>query len=336
MGLREYIVRRLLYSVPTFLLVSVIIFVIVRVMPGDPAVAMLGDLATAEDIKNIRRALRLDEPLPLQYLTYLSGVLQGDLGTSVWTRTPVLTEILSRFPATIEVTVLAAVIAAIIGIFSGTLSAVKRNSWLDHANRVWVLAGSSMPFFWLGLMLQILFAAQLGWFPVSGRIDREFLPQYITGLYIIDSLLTGNLGSLNSTIRHLILPAITSAAFAAAIASRMVRISILEVLVQQYITAARAKGLPERIVLYKHALRNALIPIVTIFGIMVAWGLGGSILIETVFSWPGMGRYMFEAIGKRDFPVIQGVVLFYSITLVTVNLLVDIAYGYINPQIRYE
>ncbi len=304
----QYVVRRLLLTIPTLIGVSLLVFSMVRLVPGCPALAIAGVHATPEFIERTREEFGLDRPLHTQYFIFMSRLLQGDLGISTHSRRPVTTEIWDRFPNTVELAVAAMAIAMLIGVVAGIISATKRNSIFDNASMLVALFGVSMPVFWLGLMLMVLFAVTLGWLPATGR----------------------------GTISHLILPAITLGTGSAALIARMTRSSMLEVLHQDFITTARAKGLREQIVVYKHALKNALIPVVTIIGLQFGLLLSGAVITETVFAWPGVGRLMVGSIMARDFPVVQGTVLLIALTFVFINLFVDILYSFLDPRIRYE
>jgi len=304
----QYIARRLLYLIPIFFGVTFISFFILHLSPGDPAELIAGMEATQEDIEAIRKNLGLDKPLLVQYLVYITNVCRGDLGTSIRTQRTVLREVLARYPATLELAGVSVLVASIIGFFAGIIAANHQNSYFDYGSMVVALFGISMPIFWLGLMLMLVFAVILGWLPAVGR----------------------------GSFAHLILPAISLGANSAAVIARMTRSSLLEVIRQDYIRTARAKGLAERIVLYKHAVRNALIPVITVMGMQFGYLLSGSVLTETVFAWPGVGRLMVQSIYARDYPVVQGAILLVAINFVLVNLLVDVLYGYINPRVQVE
>jgi len=334
-GMAAFAIKRLLLLPPVLLGVSIISFMLLHITPGDPVLVMLGESAAPGQVEALREELGLNAPLPVQYARYLTRIIQGDLGRSIWTRSPVLSEILLRLPATIELTLASMLIAIPIGFHLGVFSATNRNASVDHAVRLFSLSGVSVPVFWSGLMLQLVFAMYLGWLPVSGRVDSWAEPSRVTGFYILDSLLTGNSASSVSCIRHIVLPAVAQSLMTLALVSRMTRSSMLEVLWEDYIRTARAKGLSEQVVVYKHALRNALIPTITVIGIHFAWMLGGSVLVEVVFSWPGIGRLMFESITKRDYPVVQGNLLVYAAIFLLSSLVVDLLYAYIDPRIRH-
>jgi peptide/nickel transport system permease protein len=304
----RYLVRRLLLTVPVLLGVATLVFALIHLVPGDPAQAMLGEGATVEEVQRLRGQLGLDEPLLVQYRSFLGGILRGDLGTSFRYGTPVTGEISARLPNTALLAVAAMLAAIVLAIPLGILAAVFRATAIDHAAMTFALIGISMPNFWLGPLLAILFAVQLGWLPVSG---------------------TG-------TPAHLVLPAITLGAALAAILARMTRASVLEELRELYVLAARARGLSGRRAVLRHAFRNSLIPIVTIIGLQFGAVLTGTIITETIFAWPGIGRLLIQAINFRDYPLIQGCILFISVTYVAMNLLTDLTYGYLDPRIRYE
>ncbi len=303
-----YVIRRLVLVIPTLLGVSIAVFAMVRLIPGDPALAMAGPHATPQYVEQIRRDLRLDDPLHVQYYHFLSALLRGDLGSSTRTRRPVTAELWDKFPNTVELTLASLVIAAALGIPAGIISAARRYSIFDNISMLIALLGVSMPVFWLGLMLMLLFSVHLGWLPSVGR----------------------------GTLLHLILPALTLGASSMAFVARITRSSMLEVLKQDYVVTARAKGLRERGVVYKHALKNALIPVVTVMGLQLGILLGGAVLTETVFAWPGVGRLMVDSIQARDYPVVQGAVLLLAVSFVLVNLLVDMTYALLDPRIKYN
>lgn len=332
----SYIARRLLLLFPVLLGVSIFVFVVLHMFTTDPAALMLGQHATTQQIEALREELGLNDPLYVQFGRFLWQVLHGDLGRSLMTRAPVTDEIMARFPATIELAFMAMLVATIVGVFVGVLSAVKQYSIFDYLSMVGALAGVSMPIFWLGLMLILLFAVQLGWLPVAGRIDIGMEPARITGLYLLDSLLTGNWAAFVSALRHLMLPALALASYSMAIIARMTRSTMLEVIRQDYVRTARAKGLVESLVIYRHALRNALIPVVTVVGLQMGSLLGGAVLTETVFSWPGIGGLLVNAILAADYPLVQGCVILIATIFVVVNLLVDLLYAFLDPRIRYS
>jgi peptide/nickel transport system permease protein len=332
----QYITRRLLTLIYVLLGVSLTIFLLMRLIPGDPALVLLGERATAERIVEVRRDLGLDRPLAVQYLIYLKHILTGNLGRSIHTNTRVAEELLQRFPATIELSMAAIGLAACIGVLAGIMSATRQYSVLDSGFMFLSLAGVSMPIFWLGLMMIWTFALLLGWFPPSGRLDVRIFLDSITGFYLIDSLLSRHWQAFWNALWHLVLPSLTLATVPLAIIARMTRSSLLDVLRQEYIMTARSKGLTEWVVVTRHALRNALIPILTIGGLQFGLLLGGAILTETIFSWPGLGRLLYNAVLARDYPVVQGATLLIAATFAVINLVVDILYALANPKIRYE
>jgi peptide/nickel transport system permease protein len=315
---RRYVVRRLLLLVPVLLGVSVIIFMVLHLAPGDPAEIMLGSQATQADLERLRAELGLTEPLYVQYVHWLSLVARGDLGRSIWMKRPVLAEVLGRFEATLVLTGAALVLSTLGGLALGIASAVRPNSLLDRASAVASLFGASMPVFWLGIVLMVIFALWLGWLPASGM----FAPY-------------GG-GHLTDLLAHLALPAFTLAAASVTIIARLTRSTMLETLGQDYIRTARAKGVVERVVVLRHGLKNALIPIVTVVGVQAGYLLGGAVLTETVFAWPGVGTLMVQGILARDFPLVQGCVLVVALSFVVINLIVDLLYAWLDPRIRYE
>jgi peptide/nickel transport system permease protein len=332
----QYLTRRTLTLIYVLLGVSLTIFLLMRLIPGDPALVMLGERATGERIVEVRRGLGLDQPLAIQYLIYLKNILTGNLGRSIHTNTRVAEELLERFPATIELSLAAICLAGVIGVLAGILSATHHYSLLDSGFMFLSLAGVSMPIFWLGLMMIWTFALLFGWFPPSGRLDVRIFLDSVTGFYLLDSLITRHWEAFWDALWHLVLPAITLATVPLAIIARMTRSSLLEVLRQEYIMTARSKGLNEWVVVARHALRNALIPVLTIGGLQFGLLLGGAILTETIFSWPGLGRLLYNAVLARDYPVVQGGTLLIAATFSVINLVVDILYAVANPRIHYE
>jgi len=331
----RYVLKRLGLILPVLLGVSVVVFLVVRLTPGDPAKVMAGEHASPEFIEAIRVKWGLDRPLYAQYFIWLRSVLQGDFGTSIATHTPVLEELLQRFPATLELSLFAMTFAVLVGMTAGIISAVRQHSIFDYLAMTGALIGVSMPIFWLGLMLMFFFGLYLDLLPISGRLDPEISLRTITGLYLVDALITRNGRAFWNALSHLVLPGVALGTIPMALIARMTRSSMLEVIRQDFIRTERAKGLPERRVIYRHALRNALIPIVTVIGMEFGLLLGGAILTETIFAWPGLGRYTVDAVYARDYPAIQGSVLFIAFIFVVVNLITDILYAFINPRIRY-
>lgn len=332
----RFLVTRLGLLIPTFLGVTVIAFSFIRMIPGDPIEVMVGERGIApERHAKMLAQYGFDRPLWEQYLTYLGNLLQGDLGSSIVTRKPVLEEFLTLFPATLELAFCAIVVALVIGLPAGILAGVKRGSILDHGVMAVSLTGYSMPIFWWGPLLIILFSGVLGWTPVSGRINLLFFFDSVTGFMLIDSLLSGQKGAFTSALSHLILPTIVLATIPMAVIARQTRSAMLEVLSEDYVRTARAKGLPPWRVIGLHALRNALIPVVTVIGLQVGVLLAGAILTETIFSWPGIGKWMVDSIYRRDYPSVQGGLLMIAMIVMIVNLIVDLLYGLINPRIRH-
>lgn len=312
-----YIVRRILALIPVLFGITFLVFLILHLAPGDPALMILGPKATATSLADLRHELGLDQPFMVQYFRWIGRVLQGDWGRSIQMKREVLPLLLQRFQATAFLTLLATFIAVVLGILVGITSATRQYSWWDRISMIGVLVGFSIPVFWLGIVLQILFAVALGWLPVSGMQSPGE-----TGFWDL--------------LKHSILPAITLATGATVIIARMTRSSMLEVLSQDYIRTARAKGLIERVVIYRHALRNALISVITVVGLQVGYLLGGDVLVEIVFSWPGIGLLMMNGITARDFPIVQGAVLLVATSYVVVNLVVDVLYAYVDPRIHYQ
>lgn len=330
-----YIGRRLLEMIPVFFGVLIVVFVIAHLTPGDPVKIALGERATPEAIERLRAELQLDDPLHIQFAKYLARATRGDLGRSIQNNERVTVELATRFPATLELTIAAMLIASAAGIITGVLAATRQNSWFDGLSMIIALFGFSMPIFWLGIMLILLFAWYLGWFPISGRLDFTVDLARVTNFYLIDAIVTRNWEALGNALRHLVLPAVTLSTVPLAIIARMTRSSLLEVLRQDYVRTARAKGLAERQVVSRHGLRNAFIPVITVIGLNVGSLLSGAILTETIFAWPGVGRLVVDAIFARDYPVVQGSVLVIALLFVIVNLLVDLSYAYLDPRIRY-
>jgi len=329
------ILERVLAAIPIMFGVAIIVFLFMRMTPGDPVDIMMGQggAVSVGEMEQLRHEFHLDEPLPVQLWLFLKGAVRGDLGYSYVQKRRVTTLIIERLPATIELATGALLFALLIAMPIGIVSAVRQNTLVDRLSMAGAFLGISMPSFWLGIILILVFSVALQWLPVQGRIDFGVGLDDITGFYVLDSILTRNWEALVSCLRHLVLPSITLGAAVAAVVARVLRSSMLETLRSDYVTLARAKGAPERGVVLKHALRNALIPTVTVVGLQVGVLLGGNMIIETVFSWPGLGRLTVTAIFQRDFPLIQGAVMVYAFTFVMANLVVDILYTYLNPRI---
>jgi len=350
--LTRYVIRRILGLIPVLVGISLLVFTITRVIPADPALLILGERSTPEARARLQEQLGLTKPLffnpaavqetgnpaalfDSQYFNFVGGALTGDLGSSYFTRIDVRDGLAQRFPATFELAVAAMLFALIIGIPAGVLAALNRGKLADTAFMIVALSGVSFPVFWLAIILIYVFAVNLSWLPPSGRLDVSLSFQPVTGFYVLDGLLRGRPAITLDALEHLVLPAIALGTIPLAIVVRMTRSAMLEVLSQDYVRTARAKGLMPRLVVNKHALRNALLPVVTVVGLSFGALLSGAILTETVFSWPGIGKWIYDAISARDYPIIQGGVLFVAFVFVVVNLLVDLSYALIDPRIQY-
>lgn len=327
--------RRLLMLIPVLIGMTLITFSIVHLIPGNPAQVILGETATAEAIANLEATMGLNEPYLIQYGYYVLDLLQGDLGTSLRSKADVSSEIWPYIAATFELTFFAMLFAIVVGVNAGIISAWKQNSWFDLLAMIFALIGVSMPVFWLALMEQWVFAQELGWLPAYGRQNSRDPIAAITHLYVLDSLIHLDFPRMLTTLKHLVLPSIALGTIPMAIIARMTRSSMLEVMKSDYIRTVRAKGSGQFLVIYKHALKNAMIPVLTVIGLQAGVLLGGAILTETIFSWPGVGRYVYEAINYRDYPVIQSGILVIAFIFVIINLLVDILYKKIDPRIKY-
>jgi peptide/nickel transport system permease protein len=334
--LHRYILRRLLFLVFVIIGITALLFVIMYFLPGDPARAAAGPGAKPEQVERIRVKLGLDKPLHIQYLTYMKNLLRGDLGESIRTRKPVILELKTYLPASLELVLAAMLFNVLIAIPLGVLSALRPGQLADTLSRLFAALGMGMPIFWVALMAQLLFYGRLDWLPVGGRLSTGALPpDHITGLFLIDTLLAGDLPLFKDALVHLIMPAAVLSLPEVAVTSRLMRSSMLDVLVQDYVRTARAKGLTEGRVVWIHAFKNALLVPLTMVGMQVGWMLGGSLLVESVFSWGGLGFLAFHAIYKRDFPVLMGVTLVMVIIFVLSNLVVDILYSYLDPRITH-
>ena len=331
----RFLLARLGILVPTFLGVALVAFSFIRLLPGDPVTLMAGERGvSAERHAQLTAALGYDQPLPIQFMNYIVQLFHGDFGTSIVTRRPVLTEFLTLFPATVELSLVAIFLAVLIGVPAGVFAAVKRGSWLDQTIMGTALVGYSMPIFWWGLLLIIFFSGTLGWTPVSGRISLMYFFPQVTGFMLVDSLLSGQKGAFASALSHLILPSIVLATIPLAVIARQTRSAMLEVLSEDYVRTARAKGLKPNRVIGIHALRNALIPVITTIGLQIGVMMAGAILTESIFSWPGIGKWMVDSVFRRDYPVVQGGLLLIALVVMVVNLVVDLLYGLINPRVR--
>jgi dipeptide transport system permease protein len=333
----RFILKRLILIIPTFVGITLVAFLFIRMLPGDPVILMAGERGVSpERHAELMQQFGFDQPLWKQYTDYVGGLLHGDFGSSFSTKKPVLGEFMARFPATLELATCAIILATVLGVAAGILAAIRRGSWIDQFTMGTALIGYSMPIFWWALLLIILFSTTLGWTPVSGRISlTQFFPS-VTGFMLIDSLLSGKPGAFWSAVHHLILPTIVLATIPLAVIARQTRSAMLEVLGEIYIMTAKSKGLAPRRVIWLHALRNALIPVVTTIGLQVSVLMGGAILTETIFSWPGIGKWMLDSISRRDYQVVQGGLLLIAALVMIVNLTVDVLYGLINPRVRHR
>jgi peptide/nickel transport system permease protein len=348
----RYIIHRLISILPTLIGVTFVIFMFQRLIPGDPAVAMLGEHASQENVARIREQLGLNRPMFLdrealaegdlagffdsQYIRYLARLVRFDLGNSIHRRIPVAETLALRFPATVELALLSMTVAIMIGVPVGIISASRRGSMLDSTTMVGSLIGVSMPIFWLGLMEIMLFGVILKWLPTGGRLSSGVEVETITHLVLVDSLITGNFSAAGDVIKHIIMPTVALATIPMAIIARMTRSSMLDVLQEDYIRTAHAKGLAERVVLFRHALKNAFLPVITIIGLQTGILMAGAVLTETIFSWPGIGKWVYDAILARDYPIVQGGTLLIAVVFVFFNLLVDLSYAYLDPRIKYD
>jgi peptide/nickel transport system permease protein len=331
----KYFVRRAIEAIPVIFGVSVLVFMLLHLIPGDPAMAMLGERATQENIQALRTQLGLDKPLYEQYVIWMGRLARGDLGNTVRGNIPVSSEIRNRFPATVELSLAALTLATLFGLPIGVISAIKRNSMVDTASMFAALFGVSIPIFVLGLLLIFLVGVQLRWLPFVGRLSSGVHIGRVTGLYTVDALLDGDWSAFRDAVEHLILPAVTLATIPLAVIARITRSAMLEVLNQDYIRTAYAKGLRARTVVVRHAFRNAMLPIVTIVGLQLGTLLSGAVLTETIFSWPGVGKWLFDSIVARDYTIVQTMTLIIAMIYVTVNFAVDVLYAVIDPRIRY-
>jgi len=332
----SYLLRKLGVIIPTFFGVTLVSFVFIRLLPGDPVLLMAGERGMTEERHALLMAqFGFDKPIIVQYGKYLGDLFSGDFGTSIITKQPVLEEFFTLFPATMELSIVAILLAVCVGLPAGMIAATKRGSAFDHVVMTGALAGYSMPIFWWGLLLIIFFSGILGWTPVSGRISLLYYFDSVTGFMLIDSFLSGQQGAFKSAVSHLILPAIVLGTIPLAVIARQTRSAMLEVLSEDYVRTAKAKGLGPSRVIGLHALRNAMIPVITVIGLQVGVLFAGAILTETIFSWPGIGKWMVDSIFRRDYSSVQGGLLLIAAIVMIVNLIVDLLYGLINPQIRH-
>ena len=332
----RFVVRRLLLLVPILIGLSILVFLWIRALPGGPAQALLGERATGEQVAQIEREYGLDKPVHEQYWRFVKKVWGLDFGTSTYSRQPVTEEIKLRFPATVELALAAMLFSVSVGIPLGFIAAKRHGGFLDHASLVASLIGISIPIFFLAIILKYIFAVKLGWLPTVGRISVLITIDHPTNFYVLDAILAGSWEAFVDVCKHLVLPAVALGSIPLAIVARITRAAVLDVQNEDYVRTARAKGLAPRIVDVRHVLRNAMLPISTIIGLQVGLLLSGAVLTETVFAWPGMGSLLVTAIEQRDFPVLQGGILFLAVIFVLVNLLVDISYAVLNPRIRYS
>lgn len=337
-GLRRYILTRIGLTLPMVFILATLVFFVMRVLPGDPVSSALGPKGTPEMLTRIRTQLGLNDPLPVQYGRFLVDMVTLNFGNSlVGGHRPIVDEMSERFPATLELVIPASILALLIGILGGTFAASRRKSAIDYSWRIYSVFIYSLPIFWFGLMLQLLFGVRLNWLPISGRIDPVIGTsiKHITNLYTVDALITGNWPALASVLVHLILPTITLGLILSGVFVRMTRINVIETLQADYIAAGRARGIRERVLVYGHALKNAMIPVITLIGLQVAILLAGAVLTETVFSWPGMGRYLVERISSRDYTAVQSVITVFAMLVALISLAVDVIYSLVDPRVRY-
>jgi len=333
----RFLIRRFLLAIPVLIGVTLLTFVLTNLIPGDPALWLAGEYATPEQVRATRERLGLDQPLPVQYLRYMARLVQGDLGISITSRAPVLDELLIYFPATVELTIAAMFLTLIIGIPLGVLTGATRSPWLNSSVMFVSYLGVGLPVFWAALVFQLIFFGQLHILPLSGRLGINFTPPpQITGMYTVDSLAAGQWATFGSAIHHLILPAVVLALSRIAIMARTTHASMVDVMRKEYIRTARAKGLSERLVTLRHGLKNGLLPIVTTLGLQIGWLLGGTILIENIFSWGGIGTYAWSGIFRLDIPVIMGITFLTTLVFVLVNLGTDIIYTFLDPRIHHN
>ncbi len=337
-ALRRYVTTRIVLTLPMILILASVVFFVLRVLPGDPVTSSLGPKGSPEVKEQLRENLGLNDPIPVQYVRFLGDVVTLDFGTAMTSgQRPIADELGEKFPATLELIVPASIVALVVGISMGAVAAVRRKQPVDYGLRLYSVVIYAMPVFWLGLILQLIFGVWLGWAPTGGRIDAIIgsnLPR-VTNLLVIDSVLAGNWEALKSVLGHMILPSLTLGLILSGVFLRLTRINVIEVAQEDYIAAARARGIREFVVRYKHSLKNAMIPVITLIGLQVAILLGGAVLTETVFSWPGMGRYLVERIGSRDFTAVQSTVAMFAMFVALISLAVDIIYSLLDPRVRY-
>lgn len=337
-GLRRYILTRIVMTLPMVFILGSVVFLIMRIIPGDPVRSQLGPKGTPEMIANIRQQLGLNDPLIVQYGRYLLQMFTLRFGNSlIGGHRPIIDEMSERFPATLELVIPASILALIIGVFGGALAASRRKKPMDYAWRIYAVIIYSLPVFWLGLMLQLLFGVKLHILPISGRIDSIIGTTLVhrSNIYTIDAIISGNWPALGSVLEHLVLPTITLGLILSGVFVRLTRVNVIETLQTDYIAAARARGIRERVLVYGHALKNAMIPVITLIGLQVAILLAGAVLTETVFSWPGMGSYLVERISSRDYTAVQSVITVFALLVSLISLAVDVIYSLVDPRVRY-
>ena len=332
----RYVAKRLLLLVPVLIGLSILVFAYVRALPGGPAIALLGERATQESVEAINRELGLDQPIFVQYLRYAGNLIQGDFGSSVLSRRPVVEELLDRFPATVDLGFAAILFAVLAGVPLGFIAAKRYQGVLDNASLVASLIGISFPVFFLALIMKYIFAVRLGWLPSIGRLDITRSLEHPTNFYLLDAVIVGDWAAFVDVVKHLLMPAIALGTIPLAIIARITRAATLDVLSEDYVRTARAKGLTTAVIDRRHILKNSLLPVVTVIGLQTGLLLTGAILTETVFAWPGVGTWMLNAINNRDYAVLQGGIVFFAFLVVMVNLLVDVSYAFLNPRIRYQ
>ncbi len=332
----RYVVRRLLFTIPILLGLSIVVFAFVRALPGGPGAALLGERATAADVEAIERQLGLDRPLHVQYAGYMRKLARGDLGITNRSRLPVRQELGERFPATVELGLAAMLFALIVGVPLGFVAAKRYQGLLDQSSLFFSLIGISFPVFFLAIILKYIFAVKLHWLPTIGRLGLEYNIEHPTNFYVLDAIIARDWPALIDVLKHLVLPAIALGTIPLAIVARITRAAVLDVMSEDYVRTAQAKGLAPAVVDRRHILRNALLPVVTVIGLQTGLLLTGAILTETIFSWPGVGSWMLNAIADRDYAILQGGIIFFALLIVVVNLLVDVSYAFLNPRIRYR
>ena len=337
-GLRRYILTRVALTLPMVFILATLVFFVMHILPGDPVQSALGPKGTPELVARIREQLGLNDPMIVQYGRFLLNMVTLRFGNSlVLGHRPIIDEMSERFPATLELVIPASILALLIGILGGTYAASRRKRAMDYVWRVYSVFIYSLPIFWLGLMFQLLFGVRLNWLPVSGRIDAAMgtTLKNITNMYLVDSLLTGNWPAFFSVLQHLVLPTLTLGLILSGVFVRMTRINVIEMLQADYIAAGRARGIRERVLVYGHALKNAMIPVITLIGLQVAILLAGAVLTETVFSWPGMGSYLVQRISTRDYTAVQSVITVFALLVALISLAVDVIYSLVDPRVRY-